>query len=195
VSETAEQGTLTALRRARDPEGLATSVVNARGLLSRVQQILNLGLQAVVDETTLATDPHRQVYPLALVPTVGRVLTVREEGRDLSRADWTWLRLVDRGWSRAIGDRFELWASLGRTHLIVHPAKSEASSVTVVSVRLIPTLVAGDTPLEMPDEFLPLVYDVVESLLLLKLRKLSATTDLQARIVARVQALRRGSVV
>jgi hypothetical protein len=195
MSETAEQATLTILRRARDPSGLATSISDTRGLLSRVQQILNLGLQAVTDESTLATDPLRQVYPLTLVPRAGRVIAVRQDGRDLSRAEWPVLRMIDRAWARASADRHDVWAPFGRTHLIVHPAREVAGSVTVVSVRLIPTILDGTMAMEIPDELLPPVYDIVEALLLLKLRKMAATTDLQSRVTERIKTLRRGGVV
>lgn len=195
MHETAEQATLTVLRRARDPGGLATSSAVARDFLSRVQQIANLGLQAVLVESTLVTDPQRQVYPLTLVPEAGRVIAVRQGERDLSRAAWTWLRHVDRRWSRAVGARLEAWAPLGRTHLILHPGLPDAASVTVVSVKITTALSDPTVLLELPDELLPPVYDLAEALLLLKLRKLEAVTDLRARVESRIAALQRRGVV
>jgi hypothetical protein len=193
MAQTADEATLSLLRRARDPGGMATTVPEAMSLLSRAQQLLNLGLQAVIDETVLPTVPLEPLYALTLVPKAGRVIAVREEGRDLSVAAWSTLRHVDWAWWRAVGDRFELWAPLGWTHLILHPAKPYAAEVTVVSVRLIEPIASGSTNLVIPDELTPPLFDIAEALLALKMRKLSVIIDLKNRVNERVKALRRGA--
>jgi hypothetical protein len=193
MSETALDATNSLLRRARDPGGLATTVDEAMSLLSRSQQLLNLGLQAVIDETVLATVPSQQLYALSAVPRAGRVIAIREAGRDLSTTAWSTLRHTNRAWSRAVGDRFELWAPLGWTHVIIYPAKLYAAEVTVVSLRLIEPIASGSVNLVIPDELTPPLYDIAEALLALKMRKLSVLLDLRNRATERVKALRRGA--
>jgi hypothetical protein len=193
MAETALDATNSLLRRARDPGGLATTVDEAMSLLSRAQQLLNLGLQAVIDETVLPTIADEQLYSLTQVPQAGRVIAVREEGRDLSTTAWTTLRHTNRAWSQAVGDRFELWAPLGWTHILLYPAKPYPAEVTVVSVRLIEPIADGSTTLVIPDELTPPLYDIAEALLALKMRKLSVLLDLRNRAIERVKALRRGA--
>src|SRR5262245_64364073 len=120
------------LQRLRDPQSGTHSRTFVRPLLSRLQAMTNLALQSVVETATLATEPHRQVYPVApLLPRAGRIVGVQEAGRDLDAVPWATLRYVDGAWFRATADRFEVWSRVGPDFLVVHPAKRVASSVTV----------------------------------------------------------------
>jgi hypothetical protein len=192
MPETALDATNSLLRRARDPGGLATTVDEAMSLLSRAQQLLNLGLQAVIDETVLATAPYQQLYALSAVPRAGRVIAIRQEGRDLSTTAWSTLKHTSRGWSGDVGDRFELWAPLGWTYILLYPMVPYVAEVTVVSVRLIEPIASGSTNLVIPDELTPPLFDIAEALLALKMRKLAVLLDLRNRAIERVKALRRG---
>jgi hypothetical protein len=180
------------LQRVRDPSGLAHTRDTARLVLSHVQRIANYALRAVLDSATLPTEPYRQVYPvLSLLPAAARVVGIREGARDLDEIAWPLFHLSVPRWFRATGPRFEAFARIGDDLLVIYPAKTLASSVSVVYARLTTALVNDSTPTDMPDEYLPLVLDVAEAILLLRQRQYAPAQEIETRVVARFQDLRR----
>lgn len=170
MPETALTLTDALLRRVRDPQGSAHSRVFVRTVLTHCQRLVNAGLRVVLVETTLTTEPYRQVYPLqTLLPSTIRVQAVREGGRDLHRVTLPTLN-VDRRWFRRTASRFHLWAQVGHDMLIVHPAKLEASSVVVVSAALTNIFTGEDTVPDLPDYVIPAMLALAEGVLLARSR-------------------------
>lgn len=151
---------------------------------SKCQQIVNAARQIILDSTTLSTVPYLQIYDIStLVPEQVHVLSVREATRDLDRLrDWRELSWRDRRWFRKTSSRFESFAQLGRDILIVHPAKEEESSVTVVYVKLLDPFESMASTVELHEEHIPLVVDLAELLLLLKERRLDSIPSLIQRV-------------
>ncbi|MBV6467008.1 MAG: hypothetical protein PGMFKBFP_02340 [Anaerolineales bacterium] len=161
----------------RDVHGLAHSRELARTLLSHSQRLLNSILGIVTTATTFTTYPHQQFYQISGLLTgddaITKVMAVREGSRDLIHlANIRQLTHLDTRWVRAIGPRFDAWTQLGRDMLIIYPAKTVGSAVTVVGAKLTTALTGEDTALELPNEYHDHIVSLAEIMLLAKQRDL-----------------------
>lgn len=128
----------------------------------------------------------------ALLPAATRVVGVREAGRDLSEIDWRAFEHLDGTWFRAIGDRFETFATVGRDLLIIYPAKDVASSVTVHYAKLTNDLTTDAIATEISDWKLPLVLDLAEAVLSAKARQFPPIAAAIERMTERVRDEKAG---
>src|SRR5262245_36284584 len=174
------------LQRTRDPQGTANTRLFVRTILSMAQQLTNAGIKAIIDELPLVTEPMRQVYPIKdLLPVSANIVAVREEGRDLKEVDWRTLAQVDRQWPRRTGSRFETYSLVGRDLLIVHPALPETSHVDVHYAILTAELTSESTRTELHDDFVPVVLDLAETVLLMRGRQFDQANAALLRIALR----------
>lgn len=179
------------LRRVRDPQGSAHSRDLVRSLLSHSQRMLNAVLGSATETVTLNTEAQRKFYPIsALVPTSARVLAVREGGRDLREIGWLGFAQADRYWTRRLGSRFLEFSTIGRDLLVIHPAKDEASSVSVIAASLTTELSSEDTEVEVPVDDVPAVLSLAEAVLSLRDRNIGGATGAMARVVEHVRTRR-----
>lgn len=177
------------LRRVRDTQGSANSRDLVLDLLSRCQQLLNLGIRAVIDQTVVTLEPYRTLYDLSvLVPQAGRVVGVQYLDVELDVLNWRHLKHVDRAWFRSVGPAPSAWAGIGRDLLAIIPAVEIATPVTILSAKLTDVLDEYADPIEIPEAYEPLLCDMVEGLLLLKQRTFAPLTSTAARVVARFNA-------
>lgn len=165
------------LRRVRDVHGIAHSRELVRTLLSHSQRLLNSLLGIVTTATTFTTYPHQQFYQISGLLTgadsITKVMAVREGSRDLTHlANIRQLTHLDTRWVRAIGPRFDAWTQLGRDMLIIYPAKTVGSTVTIVGAKLTTALTGEDTALELPNEYHDHIISLTEIMLLAKQRDL-----------------------
>ena len=166
------------LRRVRDVHGLAHSRALVRTLLSHSQRLLNSLLGIVTTSTTFTTYPHQQFYQISGLLTgsdaITKVMAVKEDSRDLTHLiNIRQLHHLDTRWVRAIGPRFDAWTQLGRDMLIIYPAKTVGSTVTIVGAKLTTALTGEDTALEMPNEYHDHIVSLAEIMLLAKQRDLT----------------------
>ena len=175
------------LTRLRDPNATAHSRAFVMNLLSEAQRLVNAASGSVVASSALATEAQRQLYLItSSLPSVVRVLGVREGPRDLEQLDWRVLYQAFPRWHRAIGSRFEVFCLIGRDLLVVHPAKTEASSVDVIYVKLTTAFALETDLFEIPDDLIPLAIDLTEAVLLLKNRSLVAAAVVGDRIAEKL---------
>lgn len=166
------------LRRVRDVHGLAHSRDLARTILSHAQRLINSLLGIVTTSTTFTTYPHQQFYQISGLLTgsdaITKVMAVKEDSRDLTHLiNIRQLHHLDTRWVRAIGPRFDAWTQLGRDMLIIYPAKTVGSTVTIVGAKLTTALTGEDTALEMPNEYHDHIVSLAEIMLLAKQRDLT----------------------
>ena len=180
----------TLLRRVRDQQGLAHSRDFARSCLSHAQRILNCAIGVVTESLTLATSPTMMVYSTSgFVPAAARVLTVREDGRDLAPlTNPVQLAHLSLTWFRDIGPRFEAWCPVGRDLFVVYPAKRSASTMEVKYAKLTNVLAGEADSTEMPEEYSDYIISLAECFLLLKQRDLAAAQVALKRVIADMQA-------
>lgn len=182
----------TVLRRVRDPQGSAHPRDMVRWFLSLAQQVANAGLRSVFVTTSFTTTPFQQVYTLnGLFPNAVRIEAIREGDRNLARVGWPELAQVDRRWSRRTGQRFEVWAPIGRDLFVIHPAQPAAATVTVVADKLTNSLSADTTVVELTVGDLPVVADLTEAVLDLRARLFEPATAALERLAVAYKASQR----
>jgi len=177
------------LHRVRDPDALGTSRDFCRLILTHVQRILNCKLGYVVETVALATVPNQQIYKVsdpAQATRAMRLVGVQEGTRDLKKVKWEEFFYLERKWSRAIGNRFDLWSMIGRDLLVIWPAKTTADSVNLVYARLTDVLTDDTVAIELPDDAVPLLLDVSEAMVCLKKRTYQPLTKLVETIQKRL---------
>ncbi len=180
----------TVLRRVRDTQAAATSRSLVLSLLSEVQRIVNAHTGDVISSASLTTVAFKQIYKLSDdVPNAVKVRGVRDGSRDLELSRWEELARGDVQWFRRVGGQFEIFSTIGRDILVVHPARDAASSVTVDYVKLTTALTLETDTTEIDDDNIPLLLDIIESLLLLRVRNL-----VEARLGLQRISLRLGGV-
>ena len=175
------------LQRVRDPQGATHSRAFVRSILSQAQRMVNAQIEAVTASASLTTHRYRQFYPInSLLPNSVKVIGVREDGRDLSPANWREFSAVDRRWFRAVGPRMETFSVIGRDLLILHPSLDVDSSVSVIYSKLTDDLTGDGTATELDDSDLPAVLDLTEVLLLVRARKVKMAQPVLERMAGRL---------
>jgi hypothetical protein len=163
------------LHRVFDEHGVGTSRTFVRELFSRCQNIINAAFDSTIVTVAMPTAPTLQVYDFARVAAANDVLrikSVRDGTRDLSRIEFERLKQIDNHWFGRSGRRFETFAVLGRSLLIVHPQLPIASTVNVVYTQQLPILNSDNDIVNLADDEIPQLNHLVEALVLLKQRDL-----------------------
>ena len=145
------------LAEVRDPQGMATTRVQALDLISRSQVQVNAVLDDVVISTAFNVPPFTQIYPISgSFPDCVRILSVRDaSGRDLyemsARADIdaTWL---NSGWFTEVGSNLISWGTIGRDLFMLRPGLYAQQPVTVRYTQVTPTLAVEADRTVAPDE-------------------------------------------
>ena len=177
----------TVLARVRDLESLATPRDTARSLLSTAQRMVNAATDQVIATVSFATEPQRQIYPLAaLVPACLRMQSVRYLGVDLDMLPYRQLAHYDRQWFRRVATVPLLWSPIGRDLLVIHPATVASVTVTLVYTTVTNDLVQDATPTDLPDQFLDAVADLTEMLLCVSRREFGAFAATAKRFAERL---------
>ena len=176
------------LHRVRDPMGVIASRDFVMLMLSDAQRIVNAKLAITFDTQALVTEPLRCFYPIVdLVPESQKVLYVRQGQRDLIYVPWRNFWAMKRGWPREVAEQMQLWSVVGRDILVVWPTLRAATTLTVLSARLTAPLVnEAETP-DLPEDALPMVVDLAEVFVLLKMRKVDLATEAMQSFAGRMK--------
>lgn len=169
------------LRQVRDPQGTYHDQALVAELLGRIQWVLNDVFQLQLNTTTLSTNPYQCFYGFTLLPNTISVLSIRQNDRDLDKVDsLSDLASIDRKWHRRIGTRYECFCQLGETYIVLYPALTISSSLTVISTYLIPltqSIQLDSTTISQENN--NLLLTLTRALLHLRQRKFdSVTSDL-----------------
>ena len=185
----------TVLQRVRDPQGSATPRAMVRTFLSEAQRFINGATEEVDFQVTFTTQPYQQVYPITpsfLDPATGqpvclRIVDIRQDTRNLVMVEnWHVLAQTDRQWFRKVGVRHEVWTAIGRDLLVVHPAMKDAGTITVNCVKLTLPFQNDQTLADLPDDLLPLLLDLTETFVSLRMRKFDGIKPLLDRLATRL---------
>jgi hypothetical protein len=188
MGRSAQALTDAALQRVRDPNANLHSRVFVQARLTDAQRFLNAALGLVVDSASLTLNPFQSVYSLSgLLPNAVRVVGVREGGRDLALIpSITQLLSFSPRWTRDVGGRCEAWTTVGRDLLIVYPARTNTTVVTVYYAKLTAAL-AGETDLsDFGDEYGDMITTLTEAVLLLRQRDTEASKRAMGRLQAKL---------
>jgi len=157
----------TILQRVRDSGGTAHTRAFTLDLLSRVQTVLNNGLGVVTATASFATVAFRTIYPLASnISAASRIITINDDGRELDwLPNWRDLKNIDVSWSRRLGSQFKLWTPIGRDLFILYPHLQAASTVNVTYITNTTALSLESTTTDLPDQYSPLLEDLVVAII------------------------------
>jgi hypothetical protein len=189
----AAEAVTTLLRRVRDPQGSQHSPTTVLRLLTEAQRTLNTLYSDVTESADLDVQPRVMHLPLsAAFPRAIRLLSVRTFGgsRDLTELpDWRQLATLDRRWFRRQGDRHLVWAPVGRDAFVIWPGVERIVTITAIYARMTDDL-RLDSTIELDNGLHPLLFDLVEGMLLLRGRMFAPLTAVLERLKAGFTAKR-----
>jgi hypothetical protein len=195
MAETA--GTLRAAvqRLVRDVNATYHTNAFVLDMLSRVQRLINVGSQTILASATLTTAANQLIYTINsdVAADAIDIMRVTSNNEDIAKLTLNELNQIDRQWFRKVGSRFEAWAQLGRTLLVVYPAQSVADSVTVTYSKLTTDLSADGTNLEFSEEANLMVMDLTEAILLLRQRDIPQSTAALKRFIEKFSIASEGT--
>lgn len=177
---------ITALaRRLRDTSNTAHPRDLLRRVLSHSQRAINLAQQLKKTTATFTPDAGRTLYEIGEVAAnVGRIVRIRAADRTLPEISWRQLVDNSRTWFRDIDTQHRTWSRIGGNLFVLTPALIVPSATEVVYVIVPADVVDDTTNVDVPDEWLPLVMDMAEALMLLRARLYHALDGPMSRIAS-----------
>lgn len=161
------------LARVNDRGGSIHERDLVRRLLSQAQQALNGATRDVRGSASFSTVPTQPFYRISeVLPACLTIETIEAGGQEIDPIPFDTLSMLDGNWMRGRADRPEYWAIVGKDLLVLWPAAASSVAVTVRYVSLAPSLESEDDSLVLPDERIDQLLDLVDSVLLLRERKL-----------------------
>lgn len=168
----------------------AGSTAHARTLLLRVlshsQRIVNRAHR--LEKATVSFTPNtgRAIFTIAQVASdVARIeRIIDDDDRTLPEVSWDHLLADSPTWYRDTTSRHRVWARLGGNLFVLTPRALTALPVSVVYTIVPPDVTDDATNVTLADEWLPLVMDIAESIMLLKARIYAPLEATMARIAA-----------
>lgn len=159
------------LLRVRGTGGYAHTAAEAKELLAIAQHTINLGMKRVIESDTLTTLAYQQIYSIPdNLPDAQLVVSVQDAaGADMDRVTLPELSAYDNTWHRRAGTTNpKTWTQIGRELLVIYPAKTTDSTVTVEYVK---SLYSTTADIALEDDDLEMMYVLAEALILLKQKK------------------------
>lgn len=178
MARTAGASCDTLLARVRQAGNIAVDQDFAMSILSKCQRVVNAGLRRILASASLTTAANTLLYKYrSSLTSAVDIIIIKEGDRILQKCtNLSDLAAYDVDWFTKTGSRFEAWMQFGRDVLILYPAKTSTSSVTVTYSKLLTSFssYASDytTALELPDEDADLAIGLAEIVLLLRNRQL-----------------------
>jgi hypothetical protein len=162
------------LRRLRDLAATPSAYPRADVLdiINRCQRSINSGLGLFTASASL-TITNASIYNVTSVGAdVIRVVDIRDNDRILKFVPWDQLIYEDPQWIRRRGSQPEIWSRIGRELLVITPISDPDGTVTCVYLKQTTNLAdAAAPPIDIPDEFKPVLLDLAEAVLLFRARE------------------------
>lgn len=162
------------LDRVRQADDTAATQDLAISILSHCQKLINERIREYVGSDTLSTTADTLIYSYrSSIADARDILSIREGNRELRKVEsFNEFSAYDTDWFTQTGSRFEAWMQLGRDLLIIYPAKTGDSSVTVVFSKRTGTysdyITDSGTNMDLSDENIELVVSLAEIILLIR---------------------------
>lgn len=151
--------------------------------MSEAQRAVNIWRKDVIEILSLSTAANRLLYQVSVsIPTIAVVDSVRELARDLIPLRPTQLFQINNRWFRETATSFQAWSLFGRDILVIYPAKTGSSSVTVKGIKRTDAITATGQALEIDDDNVPLLLDICEALYYLRRRHFDSFNVVMARL-------------
>lgn len=163
--------------------------------LSHCQRIVNAGLGRIKSTSTFSLRKEQLVYAYRdQLTTAIDIIAVRDSTRTLQRTDsLADLAAFDPDWYRATGSQHNFWLQLGRDLLIVSPAMTADSTLSIDYTSL--TTAFSDfsnaseynAALELPDEDIDIALGLAEVIMLLRSRAPNVAMERMTEVVKDAQ--------
>lgn len=171
--------------RLRDPNNERHARTLVRDVLTQCQRLVNLHTADVITERSFTPTTGQTLYANTAIITpsdVAKILSIRDGSRDLHEIQFRELATSDIRWLRRQAFRHELFARIGGSLFALYPAVESPVALTVVYVTVPAAVVDGATAIDISDENEPLLLDLAEATLHMRMRTWSALPDLLERI-------------
>lgn len=175
-------------RRLRDAGTTAYTRAFLATVLTHCHRALNIHQRVRRAEATLAIDGRALFRTTEVAADVGRIERVYVEDYDLTEVHWSHLIQNDPEWYRVQADKPRTWARYGRSLLVVTPTPYEPIDVTVSYLIVPATITDAATPIDWPEELIPMLLDLAEGCALVKSRVLPAMDGAMSRFVGALGA-------
>ncbi len=174
------------LLRVRDASGDATTRAQVLDLVDRVQLIVVRATGSLINDRTQSTNVEQALYALDS-DAVMRVVDCFHSNRRLSPSRWSKFIQTQIDWWRhqetTDPGRFNVWAQVGVSYLLLWPPDTTSKPDIVVREQQMPTRLAAEaTALDLPEQYHDTVRNIVEALVLLRVRDLDAAEAVIARL-------------
>ena len=173
--------------RLRDPDNTAFPTAVLQRLINQCQRILNVNQRILLRTAAFTTTNNLVLYQLTSIASdIARVEMVRQDGRNLFDIPWESLMHQDRRWLRRVGARLDYFSRIGNDILVIGPATPVGVLTNVVYTSVPPDVTGAPGDVSIPDEYIPVLQDMVEAVALLRSRGFTETKAPVDRIKALV---------
>lgn len=171
------------MRRHRNASADRVARSFVRDILTQCQRILNLHFGDRIVTAAFTPSAERTLYTVAAVAAdVAKIVAVRESGRELFISAFEGIVDTDLDWLRRTGPRHELFSRVGADLWVLYPAKLSPTAIDVVYVTIPADVADAATPIDLSDELVPMLLDMAEAVLAMRVRVWTALPDLLERL-------------
>lgn len=162
----------TLAQRLRDADSTAHSRDLLLRILSQSQRAINFH-DRVRRQTTVSftTSVGRTLYRTSeIAADIARIERIRVFDRTLHEVNWHELKDSSPTWYRDVAGAPHTWARIGGTLWALTPGSWDPRAIEVVYVIITADVVDDATAIDLPDEFVPMLLDLAEGIMLMKAR-------------------------
>lgn len=176
--------------RLRDSSNTAHPRDLLRRVLLQTQRVVNLAEKVRKTTAVVFTPPvGRTLFHVSEVAAnVARIERIRTLDHTLPEVEWRTLVNNSVTWYRDLNPSHYTWARIGASLFVLTPAVWEPITVEVVYTTIPADITDDATNVDLPDEWIPLLMDLAEGIMLLKARLYHAMAQPMQRVTNIVKA-------
>ena len=150
--------------RAAGTVGLSNTL--GHQLIDLCQKMVNARIGVVVKSVSYAWPANTSYATVTDIDSgIARILNVKQGTRTIHRLpDWRELNFYDSNWYKKTGTRFECWAPLGYSLILLYPTIASQTSIDIDYAAYTTTIADVTDDLELPEGqgLVDLMYDFSE---------------------------------
>lgn len=189
----------TVARRLRDVYNFAYPRARLVRLVDHVQRLLAAHFKFITNTTNpvaLSASSSLNAIATAVGSNIASIEAVRVAGRTLDPIPYRTLVHQDSMWLVRKGRRPLVWSTIGKDFLVIAPIADPLPALTDVEIVWVPAkpsiiLDDGSVDIVIPDEAIPLLRDLVETLALFMGRRFPEAGEVVERVQNAVEAFTR----
>lgn len=175
--------------RIRDPNNTAHNLAVVYEVLSHCQRLVNAAGDVRRETSTSAVSPGTNPFTTLFINNRMRVTEIRvganntaaSKSTPLPRVNWRQLAVRDPHWVRATAPRPRYWDMIGQNILLLWPNWTQPFNIQRRILTNPATLTGSSSVTELPDQHMPMILALAESVLLLRHRLLASVPQAAER--------------